>query len=86
MPTRRTDPRRAATEALSLIVHVNCIASRHLADEFFSMSQKLQLERECPVCMEVIEGRGGLLLTCGHYCHAECWVYMRRDTCMICRT
>lgn len=79
-------PRRQH-ETVALCVGVNRIASHHLSQAYWEMSERLEIARECPVCLEAIEGsRSFLLLNCGHYCHATCWIFAQRETCMICRT
>ena len=64
---------------------IDCVATRHLANQFFEMSEKLGVRHECPVCLEAIVPTSGLLLTCGHALHAQCWIYAADVRCPVCR-
>ena len=62
------------------------VIPKHIIDDYIQMYTKLGLEsKDCPICMENINGTTLSLTHCGHFFHKDCISKIRNNTCPSCR-
>ena len=62
------------------------ICSQFLTDNYYDMKKELKQEMSCAVCMDTLDCKNCfVLLSCGHFYHSKCLLFLREKVCPECR-